>query len=132
MLPFHVLLIEDACIFQYGLSWQLAAWGFQHVVVASTSQEAVRAAARQRPDLILVSASLKGTPGGLETVRLIQQQYASLIPVLVLQDHRPGGEPQMLPSQLLNYRCLPKPPTVEELQEGVELSIRDLALVTVS
>ncbi|GGG62389.1 hypothetical protein GCM10011378_43160 [Hymenobacter glacieicola] len=74
---------------------------------------------------------MKGSPGGVETVRLIQQQYRTPIPVLLLQDHRPGVEPELLPPLLLNYRCLPKPPTTEELQAGVEQSIHALSLSAV-
>ncbi|PJJ48797.1 response regulator [Hymenobacter chitinivorans] len=117
MLTQQILIVTHAPIIGEGLLQQLHRWGFQHIEVADSGPAALAAATRQPPDLVILTTTLPGPPDGLETARLLQRRGPT--PLLLLQEprHAPAQEPHLRP--LTRYRCLPNPPSVEELRSGV-------------
>ena len=112
MLPYRVLIVNDAPIISLGLDRQLRRWGFQHITIVTSGQAALRAAAHQHPDLVVMAANLPGIPGSLETARRLQQ--ATPVDFLLLQNADDEDAQTMSP-----YRLVPNPPTVAELRAGV-------------
>ena len=80
----------------------------------STGEEAIRLAASERPDLIIMDVGLKGKMNGIEAARLICQQKQ--VPVLFLTAYTVEeiSENQSLPEQ---YGFLSKPVMMEDLDK---------------
>ena len=72
MKTLRVLVIEDDALIAMLLSEILAGMGHSVCATATTESEAVAAAARYRPDLMIVDAGL-GQGSGLSAVQEIQQ-----------------------------------------------------------
>jgi two-component system, cell cycle response regulator DivK len=86
-----VLLVEDNEMNRDMLSRRLAKKGYA-VVIAADGAEAVRAAAAERPDLILMDMSLP-VIDGWEATRRIRADAATLaIPIIALTAHAMAGE----------------------------------------
>lgn len=69
----RVLIADDHSLFRDGIGSLLEAAGFEVVGGAGNGQEAVEAAARLRPDLVLMDINMP-VMNGLEAVRQIKQQ----------------------------------------------------------
>jgi CheY-like chemotaxis protein len=76
----RVLIIEDEPLIVLDLKAILAELGCEVCAVAGTAEEAMAAARRDRPDLILADIRLPGPVDGIDAVKAIQAQHPT--PVL--------------------------------------------------
>jgi CheY-like chemotaxis protein len=86
-----VLLVEDNDMNRDMLSRRLLKKGYS-VVMAMDGEEAVRAAAAELPDLILMDMSLPLIDGWEATRRIRAEPATSAIPVIALTAHAMAGE----------------------------------------
>lgn len=77
-----VMIVEDEAIVAKDIETSLASLGYSICAVASSGEEALAAAQKTRPDLILMDIMLKGKLDGIETARQITSKLE--IPVVFL------------------------------------------------
>ena len=85
----RVLVVDDHSLFRDGIGSLLQAANFEVVGGASNGEEAIEAAARLRPDLILMDVSMPGM-NGIEAARHIKSQMpeVKIIMLTVSDDDR--------------------------------------------
>jgi len=71
----RVLVVEDEMLVAWEISDMLGASGHLVCGIAATAEEAVRLAAEQRPNLILMDVTLKGPRDGIEAATAIQASH---------------------------------------------------------
>ncbi len=76
----RILLVEDERITAMAERELLESLGYRVTATAATGEEAVRKAAEERPDLILMDISLQGKMDGIEAAATIRKQID--IPVI--------------------------------------------------
>lgn len=59
--PLRVLIVEDEAVLAMDMEFSLTQSGFDVVGIADTAREAVLLVDQQRPDLVLMDITLKGT-----------------------------------------------------------------------
>lgn len=89
--PRRVLLVEDNELNRDMLSRRLQRRGYE-IALAMDGVQAVQAATRDRPDLILMDMSLPGMDGWEATRRLKAQPGTRGIPVVALTAHAMAGD----------------------------------------
>jgi len=80
-----IMIVEDEGIVGLELADSLERMGYEVAPVVPTGDEALRAVAALRPDLILMDIRLSGPLDGIETARRIRDRYR--IPVIYLTAH---------------------------------------------
>jgi DNA-binding NarL/FixJ family response regulator len=99
------------------LEWQLGKIGCDVVGAAGSGEEALAAAERERPHIVLMDIQLHGRMNGIEAAKLIQRQTGAAIifitafPAVLLRD-----PDQMRPPGI----CLSKPFSVVQLKAALE------------
>lgn len=85
----RVLLVDDHALFRAGLTSLLKAWGVDVVGEAGNGNEAVAAARRLRPDLILMDINMP-VLNGLDATRAIKAEFpdANVIMLTVSDDEQ--------------------------------------------
>jgi DNA-binding NarL/FixJ family response regulator len=78
----RILLADDHALFRDGLASLLAAWGHEIVGQASDGSEAIEAAERTRPELVLMDVRMPGT-SGLEATRVLGSRYPEMAIVML-------------------------------------------------
>ncbi|MBM3267973.1 MAG: PAS domain S-box protein [Candidatus Sericytochromatia bacterium] len=81
-MPARILVVEDEAIVAMGIASTLANLGHKVVSVVATGTEALDAAARLRPDLVLMDVVLSGPMDGIEASERLRQMHG--IPVVYL------------------------------------------------
>ena len=76
----RILLVEDERITAMAERELLQRLGYRVIATVATGEEAIRKAAEERPDLILMDISLQGEMHGIEAAETIRKQYD--IPVI--------------------------------------------------
>jgi len=71
----RVLIVEDHQLLAVGLELLLNKLGHEFVDVASTGEDAILLAERQRPDLIVMDIGLDGKMDGIEAARKIGDRF---------------------------------------------------------
>lgn len=87
----HILLVEDNEMNRDMLSRRLARRGYT-VAIAVDGLQALEAAVRERPDLILMDLSLPELDGWEATRRLRAQEQTRHVPVIALTAHAMAGD----------------------------------------
>lgn len=85
-----VLVVDDERVVAWDLREMINSFGFDCFAVASSSEEALRAAELKRPDLVLMDIRLKGTVDGIETAKLLQDRYGPELKIIFLSAHSRG------------------------------------------
>lgn len=115
----HALIIEDEMLCAAVIEFVLRDCGFDSFDVAPSSESAIAAAARQRPDLITADMSLDaGT--GLEAVRAIVPEAP--VPVIFIT-----SSARQLRNQISDYPVLNKPFSQQTLSYAVAASLAPLS-----
>lgn len=77
-----ILIVEDEGIVALDLQDQLQFMGYQVVGIADTAKDALRMAAKESPDLVLMDIVIKGERDGIDIARQLHDLFA--IPVVFL------------------------------------------------
>lgn len=116
----RVLVVEDEAIVAMDISVRLRALGYDVVGPASTGEEALELAGRERPDLVLMDIMLRGGMDGVEAARRIRE--ATGAPVVYLTAY--ADESTLLRAKVaepLGY--LLKPFEERELRTTIETAL---------
>ena len=112
----HALIIEDEMTIAAAIEFVLRDCGFDSFDIASSSYEAIRAAARRCPDLITADITL-GEGDGIEAIRIICRNPA--IPVIFITGHSAAEVRDRVPE----YPVLTKPFSEQTLTYIVAASL---------
>jgi DNA-binding NarL/FixJ family response regulator len=78
----RILLADDHALFRDGLASLLGAWGHEIVGQAADGAEAIEAADRTRPELVLMDVRMPGT-SGLDATRVLGSRYPEMAIVML-------------------------------------------------
>jgi len=73
-----VLVVDDERVIAWDLREMINAMGYDCFAIASSADEALRAAANKLPDVVLMDIRLKGPVDGIDTARMLQAKYPGL------------------------------------------------------
>jgi len=71
----RLLIVEDECVVAFDLTVALEDMGYSVIATAVSSDEALRAADEQRPDLVLMDIKIAGGTDGIETGCLLRARH---------------------------------------------------------
>jgi DNA-binding NarL/FixJ family response regulator len=71
----RVLIVEDEIFIQLDLERELIAAGFTVVGITDTADDAVRLAAIENPDVVLMDVRLRGTRDGVDAALEIRERF---------------------------------------------------------
>lgn len=83
-----ILLVEDDDIIARVAEWRLNSLGYDFCGRATSSIEAMKLVAECRPDLVLMDINIKGNVDGIDTAKMIKENYH--IPVVFVTSHSDG------------------------------------------
>lgn len=115
----RVLIIEDEPLIVLDLKSILKDLGHEVCAVAETAEEAIEAAARHRPDLILADIRLPGEQDGIEAVKAIQA--ARPVPVLFVT----GNWRELRARGLPDAMAIGKPFLPSVIREAIRTVLND-------
>ena len=118
--PGRILIVEDEAIVALDLKLQLQDLGYEVVGVAASGEQAVAAASRLAPQLILMDVRLQGPMDGVDAARIIGKQHG--VPVIYLTSHSDADTVRRA-AQTGPYGYLTKPYQIKELHAGVEVAL---------
>lgn len=118
--PIKILIVEDEMVIAANISLQLTTLGYEVTGILARGEEALTKIKQNQPDILLMDISLKGAIDGVETVKLMQNEYT--IPVIYLTanfddtnfNRAKGTNP---------YAFISKPFIKLDLQRAIELTI---------
>ena len=115
-----ILVVEDEMIVAGAIADSLRSWGYEVNATARTGEEALEAAARDRPDLALMDIGLAGELDGMKTAEEMGRRFR--VPVVYLTSH---AEEQLIAraklTQPMGYVL--KPYMQQELQAAIEIGL---------
>jgi DNA-binding response OmpR family regulator len=76
----RILIVEDDYVQFLSTEMLMGIWGYEVLGPASSSEQALEIAERDKPDVILMDISIQGNMDGIETARQIAEQFK--IPVI--------------------------------------------------
>lgn len=82
-----VLVVEDERVVAWDLREMINGFGFDCYAIATSAQEALRAAETRRPDLVLMDIRLKGPVDGIETAKMLQEKYGGQLRIIFISAH---------------------------------------------
>ncbi len=115
-----ILLVEDEAIIALNIKHKLEDLGYHVPVMISTGEEAVKEAAKLRPDLVLMDIILKGQMDGIEAARKIMTLN---IPIVYLSAHT-DEKTLKRASKKPSYGYIVKPYQENELKTKVEIALQ--------
>jgi len=98
-----VLIVEDEAIAAKDYKRMLEKSGFIVVGVADTSESAIGLAKKEKPDIILMDINLKGEVSGIESAKIIYDNYHPEIIFIT------GFEEEVLVFTGIHYKYIKKP-----------------------
>jgi CheY-like chemotaxis protein len=116
----RVLVVEDEALVAWEISKVLGNLGYEICGVAATADEAIRIAAAQLPDLILMDVTLKGPRSGIDAAIAIQAGHPARI-VYVTAHSDPATRARMEATDPIGI--LHKPYTDGELEQAVTTAL---------
>lgn len=118
--PIKILIVEDEMIIAANISLQLTELGYEVTGIIPRGEEALVSIERERPDILLMDISLKGTLDGVETVQIMQNDYD--IPVIYLTAN--ADDVNFNRAKSTNpYAFISKPFKKLDLQRAIELTV---------
>ncbi|KAA9341075.1 LytR/AlgR family response regulator transcription factor [Larkinella humicola] len=119
-----VLIVEDEMIIAADIALQLGKLGYEVSGIIPRGEEAIRNVETNRPDLILLDISLKGSLDGIDTAHAIRQQWN--IPIIYVTANTDEATFARA-KKTRPYAYISKPIRAIELQRAIELAISRLA-----
>lgn len=120
MTPASILIVEDEAIVALDLRMQLEDLGYDVIGIADQSEDALKIAAAQRPDLVLMDVRLKGPVDGVQTAGMLVRLYQ--VPVVYLTAHSDDDTVQRA-AGTAPYGYLTKPFQIRELRAAIEVAL---------
>ena len=112
-----ILIVEDDFIQFMSAEMWMRIWGYEVLGPASSSEQALEITERERPDVILMDVRIQGNMDGIDTARLIAEQFK--IPVIFTTGYDHGDLYQRM--QTVAYAAvLVKPYGKQELKAAIE------------
>ncbi|MFC5067577.1 response regulator [Flaviflagellibacter deserti] len=74
-----VLVVEDEAIIALDLACSIEQLGYRVLGPASNGADAQRIARTERPDLLLMDVSIQGSTDGIDTARLITDEFPAYV-----------------------------------------------------
>jgi PAS domain S-box-containing protein len=116
----RILVVEDSRVIAMELEDRLQALGYRLEAVVSSGEQAVKAAARARPDLVLMDIKLKGDVDGIEATTAIRADLD--IPIVYLTAY--ADEDTLQRAKLTEpYGYILKPFEERELHTAIEMAL---------
>lgn len=81
----RIMIVEDEIITAQDMRSVLERRGYVVTALATSGEEAIGAAERQRPDIILMDIMLQGSMNGFEAAAVISRQWG--IPIVYVTSH---------------------------------------------
>lgn len=114
-----ILLVEDESITALNIKQKLEELGYVVPEIVSSGEEAVKIAARLRPDLILMDIVLKGKMSGIEAARKIMPLNIPVVYLTAYSDKDTIKQATEKPA----YGYIVKPYKEEELKTTLEIAL---------
>jgi CheY-like chemotaxis protein len=118
------MIVEDEWIIANDIKNCLVDLGYMVTSIVATGQEAVTAAAADKPDLILMDIMLRGDMNGIDAAREIRKKQRLPIIYLTAYDNQYLVEQA---KQTENYGYLLKPFKDRELHIAIDLALHKAA-----
>jgi DNA-binding NarL/FixJ family response regulator len=115
-----VLIVEDEIIIAMEAETELLSMGFHVVGMASSSEEAIEAAATCRPDVIIMDIHIQGRHDGIQ---LSKEIFAFYRPVIIFISAYNDDETREKIKSIQPHYFLPKPFSYEELMSVIRESV---------
>jgi two-component system cell cycle sensor histidine kinase/response regulator CckA len=115
-----ILVVEDESVISADLCECLNDMGYQVVGEAASGEEALRKAARHKPDIVLMDIVLDGEMDGIAAAERLQQDHD--IPVIFLTSHADTGTIRRATSTE-PFGYLVKPFAEREIQAAIETAL---------
>ena len=116
----NVLVVEDEAIVSMDLRNKLESFGYSVSAVIRSGEEAVAAASRLRPDVVLMDIWLSGSMDGIEAAGEIRRRFD--IPVVCVTGH--VDEYTLKQASSTDFRYIIKPYDDEVLRLALEMAIQ--------
>ncbi len=81
----NILIVEDESIVAEDIRFSLESLGYEVCEICASGEEAIKAAGKYQPDLVLMDIKIRGSLDGIETSKRIWDQYS--IPIIYLTAH---------------------------------------------
>jgi DNA-binding NtrC family response regulator len=114
-----ILLVEDEGMIALDLRRILENFGYEVPLVVSRGEEAIREAAKIRPDLVLMDITLKGTMDGIEASKEITSLNIPVVYLTGASDNNTLKKATGMPV----YGFIVKPYLEKELLKTVEIAL---------
>jgi len=116
----RILLVEDENVTAMDIESYLVRLGYEVPAIVSSGEEAIRAAAEARPDLVLMDITLDGPMSGIEAAAEIWKAHA--IPIVFLTAHT-DAETVGLARTAEPFGYLTKPCNLASLMSTIEVAL---------
>ena len=122
--PVKILIVEDEMVIGTNISLQLTALGYEVVGIVPRAEEALFLVKKEQPDIVLMDINLKGDLDGVETCKLIQEDFNVAVIYLTAN----ADEANFNRAKSTHpYGFISKPFKKLDLQRAIELTIDRLA-----
>lgn len=116
----NILVVEDESLVARALSVTLMRMGHKVTSIASTGEEAVEKAEKEKPDMVLMDIILDGQMDGIEAVKIIRSR--SHIPFIYVTAHADQNTKERA-EQTGPYGYLVKPYKEKELENAIREAV---------
>ncbi len=79
-----ILIVEDEILVAESLRIDLEKFGFAVLKIVDTGEKAVSSALTEKPDVVLMDITLKGTVNGIEAAEEITRETGGSVPIIIL------------------------------------------------
>ena len=102
-----ILIVEDELIAAESLAFDLRRNNYKVTAITNSGKKAIESVKKQSPDLILMDIHIRGNLDGIETAKIIQQDYC--IPIIYLTAFNDRKTLERIQKQQPDYLHLNKP-----------------------
>ncbi len=120
-----ILIVEDEMVIAANISLQLSDLGYEVTGILPRGEEALSQIKIEKPDIILLDIQLKGELDGIETARIIQQNYK--IPIIYLTGNADEAHFNRA-KETHPYAFISKPFKKLDLQRAIELTVERITV----
>ncbi|SHG20399.1 two component transcriptional regulator, LytTR family [Salegentibacter echinorum] len=121
--PVKILIVEDEMIIAANISLQLSKLGYKVTGIVSWGEEVLPHVKQNKPDIVLLDVQLKGKLDGIETARVMQNEFD--IPIIYLTAN--ADESNFNRAKTTNpFAFISKPFKKLDLQRAIELTVNRL------